>query len=122
MTDIKFEILKALYNASSNKLSYVEILNLVAGGNTVRKALEDLETAYDNPLIRKCIGQKAYKLTPHGRLAYEDECDKRTNNSNKTQNQTEISCRMSDLLAYLKEHLPLFANLVIKIIDFFHKK
>jgi hypothetical protein len=29
---------------------------------------------------------------------------------------------MGDLLAYLKEHLPLFANLVIKIIDFFHKK
>ena len=122
MTDIKFEILKALYNVSSNTLSYVEILNLVPGGNTVRKALEDLETAYEKPLIRKCVGQRAYKLTPYGRLAYENECYKQTNKSSKTQNHPENSSRKGDLLAYLREHLPLFANLVIKIIDFFHKK
>lgn len=124
MTDLKFEILKLLYNAPYNELQYAEILNSICKdanlgtGNQVRNALTDFETAYEKPLISECIGKRAYKLTPYGRLAYEKEYNFRNACSdNKAPDNKEKPQGMVKIFAYLKEHAPTFANLIIKILD-----
>ena len=128
MTDLKFEILKLLYNAPYNEMQYAEILNSICKdanlgtGNQVRNALTDFETAYEKPLIRKCIGKRAYKLTPYGRLAYEVESNNRNACSdNKAPDNQEKTQGKVAVFTYLKAHAHTFANLIIKLLDLFKK-
>ena len=126
MTDIKFEILKALYCSDTGTVLYVDLLNNIENGIEVKKALKNLQQAYKPPLIIKCIGKRAFEITEKGRLAYENEYERRKRNSNNehtpaNKNSLDKTANRSKFLSYLEQHLPLFARLAIKIIDLFPK-
>lgn len=127
MTDIKFEILKLFYNAPYNEVAYTQIFNAlclepqIATQAQVRNALIDFQNL-EKPLIRKCIGKNSYKLTSDGRSAYENENelrDKISHNDADADNPAIENTlpKHSKFLSYLEKHLPLFARLIIKLLD-----
>lgn len=101
MTDLKFNILKLLYESyPSRELNFGDIINSVSEDpNLIQIALKEL-LSHPNKPIEKLPCNNIYKLTDSGAELYEQEAENRTKEAkHKKQHILNIILTVATLLA-----------------------
>ena len=80
MTDIKYEILKTVYNNPDRCINLIKLTNLFAPGR-VMEATYSIEELILKDYLKNDKGTNTIHLTPDGAIAFESEDEHRKNNA-----------------------------------------
>ena len=114
MTDLKFSLLKFLYQSPNHEHDMVDLLNQRLGPmNDVQMALDDMLINGDRPLIVRPVGKNTLKMTVEDNIAYELEQEKRDEQAKR-----EKQYRFNKKTAIISILVALVTS-VIALIEFF---
>lgn len=111
MTDLKFNILKILYESNSRReLNRYEIMHSVSDDpNLIKKALEELESTR---FIKNLTCSEVFKLTPEGAIIFEQIKEEREKEAKKESQQ-----RFDNKISVVSLLIPLVTFIIGLIVE-----